>query len=254
MNSSILKQIDENYLSKFFNTISKMNETNVPDTPTQEEMEILKREIEYLENGIERTNNSFKQKHPQPDESSDPYNFDKNMSDNIILLTKIVKRLANSVDKLTKYTKYCITDPEIDAHVIHHTNPHTLRIMHVENLVKLTNQNMKSRDERIKELMDDSDFVQDKLTEINTKIDNYEKQLTINNRSSTPFGDISVINNNKNLRIPIFSCDNTDKPLKFLHEIKEYVEAHGNTDFKVIISNSLKKNGVRLVAHNKMPN
>ena len=84
MNASILEHIDDNGLAKFFNSITKMNETNVPDTPTTEEIDNIRRELEYLEEGLVRTNNSFKQKHPQPDETSDPYNFDKNVTDNII--------------------------------------------------------------------------------------------------------------------------------------------------------------------------
>ena len=97
---------------------------------------------------------------------------------------------------------------------MHHTKPHSLRILQVENLFKLTTQNMKHRDDRIKDLMDQSHEVQDKLTEITDKISNYEKQInniTVkNNRSSTPFRDISVIYQNKNLKIPIFAYDSSD--------------------------------------------
>ena len=71
-----------------------MNKTKIPDPLTGEEIEKLNRQVGYLKDGIPRMNNSFAQKLPQPDETNDQFIFDKNVADNIILMSKILTKMA----------------------------------------------------------------------------------------------------------------------------------------------------------------
>ena len=147
-----------------------MNETIHPDPPSKEEIQRLNNACEYLKEGVKNMKASFENKHPTQNDDDQQQVFDKNIMDNIELMSKTITRLAKNIDKLTTYSHYLITDPEIDAHVNHFMTPHLERIMHVENLVTLTNQNMKHRDENILILLDESD-------ETNKRLEDIDKEL-----------------------------------------------------------------------------
>lgn len=112
--------------------------------------------------------------------------------------------------------------------------------------------NNSDRDERLKELMEGYDAVLNDLENTKTQMADIENEIKLLRtgqqtrlmRASTPL-DTSGINQNKNLKIPTFVVEPTDKPLKYLKEIKEYAESQSTTDFKIILTNSLKKNGLR---------
>ena len=89
-------------------------------------------------------NASFDHKYPQADETDAQQVLEKNIVNSIVSMTKTMTATIKCVEKLKNYVNYLITDPEIEAHVNNAITPHSLRILQVENLVKITNENMKN--------------------------------------------------------------------------------------------------------------
>ena len=83
--------------------------------------------------------------------------------------------------------------------------------------------------------------------ELNEKLKNIMSStgpLIQSMRASTLFAtgnEISFIHANKNLKIPTFANESYDKPLKYLNELKEYINANSNSDIRCIMNNSPKK-------------
>ena len=92
-------------------------------------------------------------------------------------------------------------------------------------------------DKKVETLSKQVKGLTDKLNRLETN-DNTFRAL----RSSTPWGnDLSTVQINKQIKIPTFENIFFDKPLKYLNDLKEYIQCNNNQDFKIIINNSLKK-------------
>ena len=118
---------------------------------------------------------------------------------------------------------------------------------------RFSNLDSSSRDMRtvLENVQDNHDEYDKKFESLTKQIKGLTEKLnkleTNNNtlrslRNSTPWpNDLSAVQINKQIKIPVFINHFFDKPLKYLNDLKEYVSCNNNQDFKIIINNLLKK-------------
>ena len=159
-------------------------------------------------------------------------------------LMKTINSSATCIERLVDFVRVLTTVNDVQTYVYNSNRPLIERLIKLESLVKLMSENNKHKDSCLSDLMDGHEKIEEDLNSVKTSVKNledknYDRNLQANVRTSTPFHEFSSMAvHNKDLKIPIFSNKTGDKPIKFLNELKEYVEAQPNSDLKVI-NNSL---------------
>lgn len=87
---------------KFFNSIINMNETIHPDPPSDGEIERLHTYSKYLKNDVEIMKASVENKHATKNDEDPQQVFDKNVMENIVLVSKLLTKLSQCTEKLQK--------------------------------------------------------------------------------------------------------------------------------------------------------
>lgn len=175
-----------------------------------------------------------------------------------ISITKTLNLLVQCVGKQNTYITGLLTPDETEKYITGLIKPIESKIANFEKTMKSNTDHNKNLEDTVVEIRNEYEEMVDKLqilqttVEADTKVTKelHEKFEKIVNttapqisalRASTPFNEISLIQSNRNLKIPTFSNEPYDKPLKYLNELKEYLNANNNSDFRCTINNSLKK-------------
>lgn len=224
-------------------------ESHIPSLPNEKDLQALLLSQARLKNLMDNIRKSMVEI-TEADEENPKQSINKEIANEINKffdsLVVTLNSVINCVCKIDEFIDF-YAKTEVENKVREVMNPHLKKIFELENLVRLMSENSKAKDERLLELMEGQETMNKDLVVFKGMLTNIERMLrdkgnNSNNlgRSSTPFGDITNFQINKDIKLPTFSNDARDKPMKFLSELREYLEAHPNSDLKVTINNSLR--------------
>lgn len=235
--------------------MNEAKKNTLPDPDLLKNLKIHRDEVNVLVNSIEE---KFNKKYAviEPDNETEV-----NLETNVKFKLAVTHTLNNLVRCIQKHND-CIANLYSTADIKNYIDDKILPLkLKIENCEKSIQTKKNSDDDIEQTVIDMRDEMEEISENLNTLHETVTNEVKVNKeicskieeilntsksniasiKKSIASGEVSFIQPNKNLKIPIFTNESFDKPLKYLNELKEYKNANINTDLKCILNNSLKK-------------